>query len=109
MAAGRRAAESIHRIVHQGQAQELGRDPEDYRAFKRRELRLPPELLRPVPRQQAGEDGLTPDQVRAACDRCDEIFNVVAQEGRCPNCGSFEKTVLSRRDFTVREIHTDLP
>ena len=43
----------------------------------------------------------------AECDNCDEIFNVVAQEGRCPNCGSFQKTVLSGRDFSVREIHTD--
>ena len=44
----------------------------------------------------------------AECDNCDEIFNVVAQEGRCPNCGSFQKTVLSGRDFSVREIHTDV-
>ncbi len=43
----------------------------------------------------------------AECDDCDEIFNVVAQEGRCPNCGSFRKTVLSGKDFSVREIHTD--
>ena len=45
----------------------------------------------------------------AECDNCDEIFNVVAQEGRCPNCGSFQKTVLSGKDFSVREIHTDAP
>ena len=44
----------------------------------------------------------------AECDNCDEIFNVVAQEGRCPNCGSFQKTVLSGKDFSVREIHTDV-
>ena len=40
----------------------------------------------------------------AECDHCDEIFNVVENEGRCPNCGSFEKTILSGRDFTIREI-----
>ena len=40
----------------------------------------------------------------AECDDCDEIFNVVEHKGLCPNCGSFSKTVLSGRDFTVREI-----
>ena len=41
----------------------------------------------------------------AECDDCDEIFNVVEHEGYCPNCGSFEKTVLSGKDFCVKEIH----
>ena len=40
----------------------------------------------------------------AECEACDEIFNVVENKGFCPNCGSFEKTVLSGKDFTVREI-----
>lgn len=40
----------------------------------------------------------------AECDDCDEIFNVVAHKGYCPNCGSFNKTVLSGKDFTIREI-----
>ena len=41
----------------------------------------------------------------AECDECDEIFNVIEHKGYCPNCGSFEKTVLSGTDFTIREIH----
>ena len=41
----------------------------------------------------------------AECDECDEIFNVVANEGYCPNSGSFNKTVLSGRDFNIKEIH----
>ena len=40
----------------------------------------------------------------AECDDCDEIFNVIEHKGYCPNCGSFEKTVLSGREFSVREI-----
>lgn len=40
----------------------------------------------------------------AECDDCDEIFNVIEHKGYCPNCGSFEKTVLSGKDFTIREI-----
>ena len=41
----------------------------------------------------------------AECDECDEIFNVVEHKGYCPACGSFEKTVLSGKDFGIREIH----
>ena len=41
----------------------------------------------------------------AECVECDEIFNVIEHEGYCPNCGSFEKEVLSGRDFLIREIH----
>mgnify|MGYP004484562963 FL=1 len=36
---------------------------------------------------------------------CDELFNVIEHEGYCPNCGSFEKTTLSGKDFLIREIH----
>ena len=40
----------------------------------------------------------------AECENCDEIFNVVQHKGYCPNCGSFEKTVLSGKEFSIREI-----
>lgn len=41
----------------------------------------------------------------AECENCDEIFNVIENEGNCPNCGNFEKAILSGQDFTIREIH----
>ena len=41
----------------------------------------------------------------AAANHIDEIFNVIECNGHCPNCNSFNKTVLSGKDFTVREIH----
>ena len=41
----------------------------------------------------------------AECDDCDEIFNVIENDGCCPNCGSFNKQVLSGKDFTIKEIH----
>ncbi len=40
----------------------------------------------------------------AECEECDEIFNVIEHKGYCPNCGSFNKTVLSGDKFTIREI-----
>lgn len=41
----------------------------------------------------------------AECEDCDEIFNVIEHKGYCPNCGSFEKEVLSGKDFNIKEIH----
>ena len=41
----------------------------------------------------------------AICNGCDEVFNVVENEGYCPNCGRFDKDVLSGRDFSIKEIH----
>lgn len=40
----------------------------------------------------------------AECNECDEVFNVVEHEGYCPSCGSFDKTILSGRDFVIKEI-----
>lgn len=40
----------------------------------------------------------------AECDDCDEIFNVVEHKGICPACGSFSKTILSGKEFSIREI-----
>ena len=40
----------------------------------------------------------------AECDDCDEIFNVIEHEGYCPKCGSFEKSILTGTDFTIKEI-----
>ena len=37
----------------------------------------------------------------AECEDCDEIFNVIECNGYCPNCNSFNKTVLSGKDFTI--------
>ena len=41
----------------------------------------------------------------AECNECNEIFNVIEHEGYCPNCGSFEKEILSGKDFLIKEIH----
>lgn len=41
----------------------------------------------------------------AECDDCDEIFNVVENKGYCPNCGSFDKSVLTGTEFNIKEIH----
>jgi len=40
----------------------------------------------------------------AMCDKCGNIFNVVAHKGYCPKCGSFDKKLLSGQEFLIKEI-----
>ena len=40
----------------------------------------------------------------AKCRNCGEVFNVIAYEGYCPKCNSFDKDLLSGREFMIKEI-----
>lgn len=40
----------------------------------------------------------------AKCRNCGEVFNVIAYEGYCPKCKSFDKDLLSGREFMIKEI-----
>ncbi len=64
-----------------------------------------PIVKKDYPELDDAEIILEPIPGLAECDDCDEIFNVIKYEGYCPNCGSFNKTVLSGEEFTIKEIH----
>ena len=38
------------------------------------------------------------------CLDCYAMYNIMAQEGRCPRCGSRDKEILGGRDFKVKSI-----
>lgn len=40
----------------------------------------------------------------ALCNKCQSLYNVMKNEGKCPCCGSREKEILGGQDFTVKEI-----
>ena len=88
IAAGRKAAASIHRFVHAGQTQLLGRDPENYKAFARRSAQIPVSSLSPVPRCRPDESGaLSEEQVRTECGRCLGCGTAVVDQFMCVGCG----------------------
>ena len=41
---------------------------------------------------------------QALCKDCESLYNVMKNEGRCPKCGSREKTILGGQQFLVKEI-----
>lgn len=45
----------------------------------------------------------TIEGIGECCD-CGERFNVVACDGFCPVCGSYNKKIVSGREFIVKEI-----
>ena len=40
----------------------------------------------------------------ARCRVCGREFPVVENEGYCPDCGSFDKDLLSGREFNIKEV-----
>lgn len=43
----------------------------------------------------------------AVCNDCQKPFKVVENKGKCPFCGSDNKTLLSGNEFSIREIIVD--
>lgn len=40
----------------------------------------------------------------ARCRSCGKEFPVVENKGYCPDCGSFDKDLLSGREFNIKEV-----
>lgn len=40
----------------------------------------------------------------ARCKDCGEVFNVVASEGYCPKCKSYDKDLMSGREFLIKQL-----
>ena len=40
----------------------------------------------------------------ACCRNCSRKYPIVKHNGYCPACGSFEKDILSGREFNIREV-----
>jgi len=40
----------------------------------------------------------------ALCNECESLYNVMKNEGKCPKCGSRDKTILGGQEFKVESI-----
>ena len=101
IAAGKEAAVSIHRFVHEGQTLTLGRDKRDYSAFDKRSVRITVGGFDRSPRQKpaavAGAEAkssfndlrgtLSEEQIKAECARCLGCGTAVVDEFMCVGCG----------------------
>ena len=103
IAAGKEAAVSIHRFVHEGQTQLLGRDSKKYAAFNHLDAASYAEEagFDTAPRQKAKVPGIdkvkssfddlrepfTEEQVKAECARCLGCGVAVVDEYMCVGCG----------------------
>ncbi len=101
IAAGKEAAVSIHRFVHEGQTLTLGRDHRDYRAFDKSTVQIGLGGFDSAPRQRpataSGEEAktsfndlrgtFTEEQIKAECARCLGCGTAVVDEFMCVGCG----------------------
>ena len=101
IAAGKEAAVSIHRFVHEGQTLTLGRDHRDYKPFDRATAQIMPGGFDSAPRQRPARvsgaeakssfndlrGGFTEEQMKAECGRCLGCGTAVVDEYMCVGCG----------------------
>ncbi len=101
IAAGKEAAVSIHRFVHEGQTLTLGRDRLDYSAFDKATAQISISGFDKAPRQHpAGAEAgaakstfddlrgtLTEEQIKTECARCLGCGTAVVDEFMCVGCG----------------------
>ena len=101
IAAGKEAAISIHRFVHEGQTMELGRDHRDYNAFDTDTAQIDPVGFDNAPRQKPAGVGsekarttfddlrstFTEEQVKTECGRCLGCGTAVVDQFMCVGCG----------------------
>ncbi len=101
IAAGKEGAVSIHRYVHPGQTQDIGRDRRDYKALDTATVAISIGSFDTAPRQKpvcadAAEakktfkdlrGTLTEEQIKKEADRCLGCGCVVVDEDLCVGCG----------------------
>ena len=101
IAAGKEGAVSIHRFVHPGQTQNLGRDNRDYKALDASTIAISVGSFDTAPRQKAASGSaaeakktfkdlrgtLTEEQIRKEASRCLGCGCVVIDEDLCVGCG----------------------
>ena len=101
IAAGKEGAVSIHRYVHPGQTQDLGRDRRDYKALDASTVVFSAGSFDTAPRQKAAcgsaaeakktfkdlRGTLTEEQIKKEADRCLGCGCVVVDEDLCVGCG----------------------
>lgn len=101
IAAGKEASISIHRYVHPGQTQNIGRDLRDYKPFDTSTVSLPVSGFDNSPRQKvkavSGEEAkktfrdlrstLTQEQIQKEAARCLGCGAAVIDEDLCIGCG----------------------
>ncbi len=101
IAAGKEAAVSIHRYVHEGQTLTFGRDNRDYKELNKENVAFASESFDSAPRQKVAEvdaakaketfqdlrGTLTEEQIKKEAERCLGCGAVVLDEYMCVGCG----------------------
>ena len=101
IAAGKEASISIHRYVHPGQTQDLGRDHRDYKAMNPATAGVAIDGFDTAPRQKASGGSakeaektfrdlrgtLTEEQLKTETRRCLDCGTAVVDESLCVGCG----------------------
>ena len=116
IADGKKACESMHRFVHPGQSQTIGRDLREFKELDKENIQLP--SYDDAKRQVPGVTGVAPkttfsdtrlafteEQVKAEANRCLGCGASVVDLNRCIGCG----LCTTRCEFDAIHLTRDLP
>ncbi len=117
IAAGREAAESLHRYVHEGQSLTLARNRRQFIELDKDNVLIPVESFDNSSRQIPGKDAakaksfenahlsFTEEQVKREAARCLGCGATVVDENKCIGCG----LCTTRCEFDAIHLSRDLP
>ena len=116
IADGKKACESMHRFVHPGQSQIIGRDVREFKELNKDDIQLPG--YDDAKRQVPGTTGVAPrttfsdtrlafteEQVKTEANRCLSCGASVVDLNRCIGCG----LCTTRCEFDAIHLSRDLP
>lgn len=43
-------------------------------------------------------------KAEALCNECHTLYNVMSQKGKCPKCGSRDKTMIGGQEFMIKQL-----
>ncbi len=66
-----------------------------------------PVLIEDKPIFENCELKMTIERGEGLCTDCHSLYNIMKQEGKCPKCGSRNKTVLSGKELKLKQIGVD--
>ena len=117
IAAGREAAESLHRYVHEGQSLTIGRNRRQFIELNKDDVLIPVESFDNSSRQVPATDAskvktfdnshmtFTEEQVKREASRCLGCGATVVDENKCIGCG----LCTTRCEFDAIHLSRDLP
>ena len=63
-----------------------------------------PFVTKDIPVFEGCKLNIVTTKAEALCQECHSLYNVMANKGKCPKCGSREKQMIGGQEFIIKEL-----